>query len=196
MKSVIRYSHDRLFRRIIPTYLKKSRSILDVGCGKKKKYKELFSNKLYETRDVDKKATTTYCMDIQKERPNKKYDLILALQVFEHIPNIRATVKNISKLLKKEGIFIGSVPLVYPIHGEEDYFRYTNKGLEYLLSFSFNNLKILPYGNRFLSVAILCSGVPFIGPFFNHLAKPIETLFQKPNKKHPSGYFFICSNIK
>ena len=67
MKSITRFSHDRLFKKIIPFYLEKSKSILDVGCGKNKKYKKLFQNKLYETLDINKKSNPTYCMDIQKK---------------------------------------------------------------------------------------------------------------------------------
>ena len=120
--------------------------------------------------------------------------MVTAFQVIEHIPDIKSSVKNISKLVKKNGFFIGSAPFVYPIHGKADYFRFTYMGLDYLLSTSFKKVKIIPYGNQIINVGILCKKIPVIGWFFNIFAKSIEKIFKKSNKISPTSYFFICSH--
>lgn len=71
-------------------------------------------------------------------------DTVLMLQVLEHIDNPELAIKEASRVLKKEGILIISVPFLYPVHDAPyDYFRFTEFALKSLLK-KFN-LKILHF---------------------------------------------------
>lgn len=53
--------------------------------------------------------------DVMKQYPKKHlFNYVLAFEVLEHIPKLPLALNNIHKLLKKDGIFIGSTPYPYP----------------------------------------------------------------------------------
>tara|TARA_B100000686_G_C16791822_1_gene979233 strand:- start:2127 stop:2849 length:723 start_codon:yes stop_codon:yes gene_type:complete len=49
-----------------------------------------------------------HCTDISKFNCKEKFDLITCMEVLEHVNDVELVVKNIKRLLKKNGIFIGS----------------------------------------------------------------------------------------
>src|SRR3989344_1895386 len=48
--------------------------------------------------------------DLEKFSQNNKYDIILALDILEHLKNPERTISIINKFLKNEGVFIFRVP--------------------------------------------------------------------------------------
>lgn len=96
-------------------------TILDVGCGE-----GFISNYIYKTGkhrlitgiDIDKGAIdfakgNNKCInymvgDVNKTSSNKKYDIVMALEILEHLENPDKTLKNIMSLSKRQVII--SVP--------------------------------------------------------------------------------------
>lgn len=68
-------------------------------------------------------------LDIEKGSINGKYDIILAFDVLEHLQNPNKAIFKIKKSLKKNGIFIFSVPNNYGLFGKliTSFFNYIDK---------------------------------------------------------------------
>ena len=108
---------ENLFDFDIPQKLK----ILDLGCGQGKiagtlvkKGHQVLGLDLNKTalKKAKKVGVKTRFWDIEKKLPyhGRSFDLILALDLLEHIFNLEELIWNISRLLRKNGIFILSVP--------------------------------------------------------------------------------------
>lgn len=94
---------------------------LDLGCGEGF-YSEYLKEKGYFTIGVDNneemlervrgKYDELFNLDVQKELPfrSNSFEIILALEVLEHLENPVKTIKEINKVLKKNGKAIISVP--------------------------------------------------------------------------------------
>lgn len=61
-------------------------------------------------------------------------DVVLLLEVLEHIPDTDSVLEEIQRVLKQDGRLYISVPFIYPAHDlPHDYFRFSVTGLQYLL---------------------------------------------------------------
>jgi len=78
-------------------------------------YREEFCNTLRETFSKDR----VHCGDIQKTQPwpDETFDRIVSVHVLEHLPDLPSALKEISRLLKKQGCF----DLVIPTEGTPAY---------------------------------------------------------------------------
>ena len=88
---------------------------------------------------------------------NSSFDIVMAFDVLEHVKDDNIAVLQINRVLKKGGIFIGSVPSYQRLFGSHDkywghYRRYENKEIKELLS-CFKNAKI-EYWNSLLFIPI------------------------------------------
>ena len=63
----------------------------------------------------------------------KKFNVAFCIEVLEHVKYPWAAVANIYEHLKPGGAFYFSVPFLYPKHSDEDYWRFTDQGLEFML---------------------------------------------------------------
>ncbi len=137
-------------RNSVNNFLKKISSnfidadILEIGSGLKKRNAsavEIFG-KAREFQQTDVDVNLGYkILDLTNiESFNKEYDLVICTNVLEHIYDVRTAVKNLYKLVKKEGNLIISVPFMYPLHDEpEDFWRFTEHSLKKL----FENFEII-----------------------------------------------------
>lgn len=117
--------------------------VLEISAGSQ--WKERFHFKSYtETQYPD--------FDICKESLNERYDLIIADQVFEHLPWPYRAVKNVYAMLRPGGIFIVATPFLVRVHNVPlDCSRWTETGLSYLLQeggFAENHITTRSWGNR------------------------------------------------
>lgn len=190
IKTAYRYSHDRTLYGVLPYFIYKNMSILNIGSGATGAYAKLFENTKYETLDIDRSTHPTYCLNILKSIPNKKYDLIVSFNVLEHIAEPKIYLKNVKKLLKPDGCFIGTVPFMYAIHSDQDYYRYTEAGLAHILKNDFR-FYILPFGNPVITMLRSLASIKYIGIFFNLTSRFWEFLFKYTDPKSPSGYLII-----
>lgn len=111
--------------------------VLDAGAGTQP-YRDLLSHTQYETADfekVDKEyAQSTYVCDL-KDIPveDKRFDYILFNQVMEHLPEPKAVLKELNRVLKPKGKLIYTGPFFYEEHETPyDFYRYTQFSLKKL----------------------------------------------------------------
>lgn len=82
-------------------------------------------------------------------------DVVICTEVLEHLVTPGLCVDEIWRVIKPGGIFIGSAPFVFPVHGDpNDYYRYTGSGLRALLS-KFSVVEIEPMGGSFGTIGLL-----------------------------------------
>ena len=113
--------------------------ILDVGAGECQ-YAYLFNKKnKYETCDLKDSFHTGVEYDIVSNiyeipRKDSHYDVVLMLQVLEHIEEPVRALKEINRIMKEEGVLFLSVPQAAGDHFEPyHYFNYTQYGLDSVL---------------------------------------------------------------
>ncbi len=100
------------------------KNICEIGCGvgilSSKLGKNSFS---VDAFDLDRHAVSLakkysknrnvnfFSRDVLKFKSNKKYDLVLAVEVLEHIKNDKKAISNIAGMLKPDGFLLITVPV-------------------------------------------------------------------------------------
>jgi SAM-dependent methyltransferase len=98
------------------------------------------------------RATQYPDFDICAQTLDSQFDLIIADQVFEHLPWPMRAGKNVFRMLRPGGTFLIATPFLVRVHKVPiDCSRWTEQGLAYLLQecgFSENDIKTDSWGNR------------------------------------------------
>ncbi len=111
-------------------------------------------------------------------------DVVIALEVLEHVQNTSRAISGIYSVLSPNGVFILSTPWIIPIHDRPfDFYRFTPAGLQQYLT-EFDSVRILARGNYFDSVvALLLRGLfsgKSLGKFFLILGGLLSFLSGRP----------------
>ncbi len=127
-------------KRILEDSLPKIRgNVLDVGCGRQllkktlidsgNSYTSLDHPQIYKRQRSEKRPDIL--ADIAKiPLKSGSYDAILLLMVLPHLPNPYSGMKEIHRVLRKNGLLFLSAVENYPGHDlPDDYFRFRLKGL-------------------------------------------------------------------
>lgn len=130
--------------------LKLRESVLDYGSGDSplKDYlltifKKYVAADYLATNAKHNSRPTVVIMENQRtDLPDSSFDCIILTEVLEHIAEPELALKEIRRLLKENGVIIGSIPFFQNEHEEPyDFYRYTYYGLEYL--FKKNGFKVI-----------------------------------------------------
>ena len=118
--------------------------ILDIGSGRhfiEDRFPELKKNDFFRL-DLANRGYVDIIADLQKDSYfNNCFDAVICLNVLEHVYSFREFFKNMSGLVKKDGILMLSVPYSSGLHYlPHDYFRISHYALKKLLYE--NNFKI------------------------------------------------------
>jgi SAM-dependent methyltransferase len=134
--------------------LKLHGNLLDIGCGNKP-YKNLFKHcKSYIGLEVES-DTGKNLADVTYDGhtfPFKEstFDSAICSEVLEHVFEPNLFLKQINKVLKKNGLVIFTLPFFWDEHEQPyDYARYTSFGLKYILEKeNFEILEQVKIGNN------------------------------------------------
>lgn len=120
-------------------------AVLDVGSGINN-WSVAFSDDsldVYHTAELDTELEATYHGDFFQLDLEMKYDVVIATEFIEHIPDPRLFFEKARSFLKDSGILVISFPFMFKIHGNpDDYYRYTASGVR-ALSESFFDIELI-----------------------------------------------------
>jgi SAM-dependent methyltransferase len=114
--------------------------VLDVGCGQMP-YKEMITSDSAQYIGLDIESTEiydNYKPDLTWDGVSMKIedgsiDNVLLTEVLEHCPDPSVTIREIHRVLKKNGHVVFSVPYVWYLHESPwDFYRYTPYSLKHL----------------------------------------------------------------
>ena len=140
----IRYPVYKKIKKELGSVDLKSFETLEISSGeywKKNFFFKSYKNLNYPEFDI-----------CEKNKIKKKYDFIIADNVFEHLKYPYRAAKNIYKLLKSNGYFLIIVPFLVRLHNVPiDCTRWTEDGLKFFLEesgFKIKNIKTNSWGNK------------------------------------------------
>lgn len=199
----------REYQKVIARYARGI--LLDLGCGKVPLY-ACYKKYVADIVCVDWQSSfhlnphLDYVADLNHEIPvpDDYCDTILATDLIEHIYNPHQLWKNMSRVLKRDGIIIIGTPFLYPLHEEPyDYYRYTEYSLRMLCeSNGLAVIELYPYGGTPEVISdIVCKHLRF-SKVLAGVWITISTLFirsyigrylsQKTSRKFPLGYILVA----
>jgi SAM-dependent methyltransferase len=140
-------------------------TLLDVGCGRMPYKKYIQSNTTVSKYiGLDIETGLTYDVNIKPDHTwdgitmpfgNEQFDTAIATEVLEHCHDPLTVVKEIYRVLKKDGAFFFTVPFLWNLHEvPHDQYRYTPFALKKILSDAgFGDIKIIATGGWHASLA-------------------------------------------
>jgi SAM-dependent methyltransferase len=166
--------------------------VIDLGCGVMP-YKQLIlsgkSVTSYRGIDLKVNAEQNVYPDITwdgKHIPigNESVDVVLLTEVIEHLQNPAEVLVEINRVLKKDGIIIGSTPFFWPLHEiPNDNRRFSPYGVEHLLhQAGFSSINITAAGGWNLSMAQFLSTYIQFGLSSGFIKRIFKILFYFPIK--------------
>ena len=119
-QSMSEEKRSQLFKK----WVGKNRKVLDMGCRDGILTRHFIDQNEVTGLDIDKLAleackknlnieTIWADFSLQIPLPTSSFDVVIAGEVIEHLPYPEVTVSEVSRILKPEGLFIGSVPNSY-----------------------------------------------------------------------------------
>lgn len=111
-------------------------SVVDWGCGTKPvdRYGCMGENVTYVTVDKLEHVGADIVLDVQDTVDlGRMFDVAVCLECIEHVPEYNKLLDNIYQHLHYGGTLYMSVPFLMEVHHQEDYWRFTDIGLKYLL---------------------------------------------------------------
>jgi len=137
--------------------------VLDVGCGRKP-YRKFLKCREYIGMDINEKVNPDIIGKVTNiPFDDETFDAVICTEVLEHLQEPSSGLKEIRRVLKKNGILYITVPMSWCLHYEPtDYYRFTKYGLTYLLeNNSFEVIKLERIGGLFSLI-----GVRFVDGFW------------------------------
>jgi len=173
-----RYDTRREIKNILDNFGTKNFSILDVGAGDCFARK-FFNGHKYVAMDIEKNRECKIHLDFigsieNNPFENNNFDLILCLEVLEHIENYQGAIKEIYRILKDGGRLLLTVPLM-AVGYHNDFYRFTPPVLRKILTnVGFKIKKVNPTGGYFRMLGWQISKISYL------IKKPKNRVFIIP----------------
>jgi hypothetical protein len=166
------------------------RNILDIGSGIQN-WSHLFSSDVnYHTVDLRNDVGASHVGDFFTMNFDQEYDLIIATELVEHLPNTSMFFKRSSDLLAQNGLLLISFPFLFKIHADpSDFYRFTLQGIEEKSKFHFDIIRHIHHGNKIQLIwETIVDGKHF------YPLKALNSLVARidyKNKFYPLGYVLL-----
>jgi SAM-dependent methyltransferase len=105
---MIKLKYHKVWKEILKRVKNKKISILDIGCRNKEFWKNRPKN--LNLKVSYKGVDIVYGFDICKMKLNKKFSIVLLLDVLKHLYNPWKALQNIKFMLDKDSLLIVTVP--------------------------------------------------------------------------------------
>jgi SAM-dependent methyltransferase len=116
------------------------KTILEIGSGKKHNDSFPYSVKKYfhtSNNFIQSDIVPKYghrLIDVTKMKFRNRFDIIICMNVLEHVFSYEVAIKNIRRALKPHGTAIFFLPAFYPLHDQpHDYWRFTEYSIVKML---------------------------------------------------------------
>ena len=166
------------------------KTVAEVGCGQGARLgyvKKMRPNAMCSGLDISKTAIAgakkNYpafafeVLDIEQDSSRKKYDLVLCMDVVEHVKDDKRALKNIRKMTKKYLI-------LSTIQGR----MRTNEGPEgHLRNYKYSDLINKIKGSGFNILEVIEWGYPFYSPIYRDILEISDRYTKKTDKKMRSS---------
>lgn len=161
-------------------------STLDAGAGTLlfKKVISQYSASYVSTDKYSVHSELDYQYDIKDLKfPCESFDTVFCNQVLEHVDDPYQALKEMTRVLKKDGMLILGTPFYYYLHGlPYDYFRFTEQGLKKIVcDHGFEIVEIQSAGGYFsaliepMNILFTCLGLSI--PVWKNLINTINYIF-------------------
>jgi SAM-dependent methyltransferase len=115
--------------------------LLDVGCGNKP-YAAFFDGRVSSYVGLEYSPESGFFgnkADLAGDAmrlpfADETFDAILCTEVLEHLPDPEAAIAEFARVLRPDGLLLVTVPLIFPIHDQRDFFRFTDRGMAAMMS--------------------------------------------------------------
>ncbi|TCD07730.1 class I SAM-dependent methyltransferase [Pedobacter frigidisoli] len=178
-----KFLHEKLFEAL-KNYA--TGALLDIGCGNMP-YKKTILPYITGYTGCDIIQSSDNCVDLicpANEIPlsDNSFDTVLSTQTLEHVEDHQGLVDEAYRLLNKDGYFIISAPMYWPLHEEPyDFFRFTKYGLTFILQKAgFRNIEINENGGKWAVAgqALMHAVYPTVKNIKGTKGRIIRTIFK------------------
>ena len=129
--------------------------VLNVGCGVVRRFEPVCASQ-YMATDIRVLPSVDFASDASAlPIADHSVDVVLSLELLEHVPEPGAVLAEIARILKPGGTVMVSVPSTVPRHDDNDYWRFTAQGLERLGSTVFVDGQVHVFGGTFEALGCL-----------------------------------------
>ncbi|UUX48809.1 class I SAM-dependent methyltransferase [Nisaea acidiphila] len=166
-------------------------SVLEVGSGKRWRY---FRNSTTLNRDAGAEPDVI-CDAEAMTFADGVFSNAVCIETLEHTPHPELLVKEVHRVLKPGGRILFTVPFVFEIHDEKDFFRFTEAGLRIVFK-DFADLKIVSNGGFFCVIFHFFRLNPagrILFPILNNLGYFLDWMFGSGRPRITLGYTVTAS---
>ena len=124
-----------IFKEWIARLDRQDLELLDVG-GRIQPYRALFDGRLRRYVSIDLRQTPLVNIVARGEQiplGSAQFDLVICTQMLEYVPDPRAVIAEIHRVLKPGGSLLLTVPAIFPRDSEQNTWRFLPEGLRQML---------------------------------------------------------------
>lgn len=149
------------------------RSVLDVGCGSGQNLRALAAVGPYQLAGIDVSekalekaraavpAAEFHCLDVQSEKLAARFDLVMSLQVVEHVPDDVALLRNM-RLMSNRYVLVATM---------QGKMRPSEAGIGHLRNYTSNELAAKLQSAGLKPIRVAGWGFPFYSPLYRTAAE-------------------------